>query len=146
MIPHECKCGRLSDFFSRDTEYEEVTDFFAKVGLENTSYVCHITGTRGEEDKYKHGIEIEPGKRQLSGDEWEIFTDTDDYSIAVYYEGKPKGGFYVSTRGSLYQAGCYIVDEQQHYWSNNLNRKGGWEKGQDIDSEIAHDWLYGEKE
>jgi hypothetical protein len=74
---------------------------------------------------------------------WHLVVEPDDYTCALFRDGEPVAGFYVSTRGALYQAGAWIEADKSAYHANNLTEPmDEWVKiKESIDSDIAHDFL-----
>lgn len=92
--------------------------------------------------------EFEDARTRASRDElkgWHTFFHTDDWSWTVYHDSKPVGGFYCSTRGSLYQAGVYRKSDDSFWFKTNLKSgEPSWVQAQVIVSEIAAELLTGQ--
>lgn len=74
---------------------------------------------------------------------WVVVEYIDDWSCAIYFEGKPVGGFYCSTRGSLQQAEAWVNGKE--YYLHNMPECNGrsmnvdtWEPGK---ADIARNFV-----
>ena len=156
MIDFEKSTKTLKDFLSADGNYLE--------GLDETDlvYVLTVNMLKIPLDSIITSNEgcyegISPESRKVVGKGYEFFLNIDDFSLAIYQDGWPLAGMYMSTRGALYQAGAYIQQkegEHHFYYAHNLagingrsNNIGVWEEvcSKHLDAGIAFEFLTGEQ-
>lgn len=141
----------LIDFLTADGAYqigaEDMTAkfFFNLLGLKKDDQVTIISNS---------GWDYVDASRKVPEKGLIIFAQIDDFSLAVFRDGKPLGSMYTSTRGALYQSGAFIVEGMKFYYAHNLAGIFGrssnidmWEEASSkmLSGSIAYEFLTGNK-